>query len=487
MMAEAASRVRETTGRNGPLVGCDDPIRAVAANIAATTFAMLPGDAVEGARKSILDACATTLAGSSAPGVREVLEVLRSWGGRKDATVAVFGGKLPAHNAVLANVMMCHALEIDDSHYPAIVHPTAPTLWSALAIAERRGGVGGEELICAVVLGIDTMARIALAAPNTLDNGYHTALYSGFGAAAVAGKLLGLTEPQLAHALGITFAQAAASVQAGADGALVKRLQPCFNASAGVKAVELACAGITGVQKVMEGQFGIGRLFNHAPIDRERMLDRLGTYFLAAELTTKRYPTSRCAHAPIEGTIALVSANGLEADDVDVIEIAVQPSCHRREAKPFDPHEGTPQVKAQFSLDYCVAAAAVWRDVFIREMQDEAIFDSRVLALAKRVRIVEYRERPGSTPYLPVRVSIRAHDGREYSIEVTRLRGSPEDPLSWDDIVRERLERCAAFSAVPFPRSGMRGLVNACRHLEALEDARALVRLMVPRGAAEKR
>jgi len=62
------------------------------------------------------------LAGSSAPGVKEVLKLVQYWGGREEATVAVFGHRLPAYHAVLVNLMMCHALEIDDSHYPAIVH-----------------------------------------------------------------------------------------------------------------------------------------------------------------------------------------------------------------------------------------------------------------------------------------------------------------------------------------------------------------------------
>jgi 2-methylcitrate dehydratase PrpD len=116
--------------------------------------------------------------------------LLKHWGGREEATVALFGDKMPAHHAILANVVMCHALEIDDSHYPAIVHPTAPTLWTGLATAELLGGAHGEEFLCAVALGIDSMARIALGAPATLDNGYHTAIYSGFGAAVTAAKLL---------------------------------------------------------------------------------------------------------------------------------------------------------------------------------------------------------------------------------------------------------------------------------------------------------
>jgi 2-methylcitrate dehydratase PrpD len=463
----------EAFGNKGP----GDLIDFLVNVIVRTDFEDIPTTAVQNSKKSILDAFGTTLAGSSAPGVKEVLKLVQYWGGREEATLAVFGHRLPAYHAVLANVMMCHALEIDDSHYPAIVHPTAPTMWAGLATAEQIGGATGREFITAVILGIDAMARIALAAPNTLDNGYHTALYSGFGAAVTAGKLLKLDANTLTDALGNTFAQAAASVQAGSDGALVKRLQPCFNASAGVKAVAFARAGITGIRNVLEGQFGIGRLFNHAPLNREVFLDGLGTHFLASNLTTKRYPTSRCAHGPIEGTLKLVKHHNIQPDDVASVEVAVQESCHKRESKPFDPSEGTPQVKAQFSIDYCVAAAILWRDVFIREIQEECILDPRIQALSSRIRIVRNQDSV-STQYLPVRIRIKTVHGSTFEENVTSLKGSPEFPLSWDEILSERLNRCITYSALPVPQEKIAELIRSCERLECLSDVRELVQLL---------
>jgi 2-methylcitrate dehydratase PrpD len=454
-----------------------DVVSALVENIVRTRPQDLPADAIDGVSRSILDAFATTIAGSAAPGVAPLLGVLGEWGGREEATVALFGNRLPAHQAVLANVLMCHALEIDDSHYPAIVHPTAPTLWSAMATAEQVGGVSGEDFACAVVLGIDTMARIALSAPATLDNGYHTAIYSGFGAAVAAAKLLHCDEKTVHDALGITFACAAASVQAGSDGALVKRMQPAMNAANGVKAVRFAQAGITGIHNILEGQFGVGRLLNHAPLDKKPLLDRLGKYFLASELTTKRYPTSRCAHAPIEGVLELVRKNDITPEDVLEVRVAVQESCYKRESKPFDPSEGTPQVKAQFSIDYCVAAAVLWRDVFIREMQDECILDPRVLALARRVKVVLNPEK-GKTQYLPVAIEIKTRRG-VFSTSVTRLKGSPEQPLTWDEIVAERVERCLPYSAVKLSRGAIDSLIRQCRDLRGVKDVRSLLNCLM--------
>jgi 2-methylcitrate dehydratase PrpD len=455
-----------------------DAIEPLIDNIVRTRPDDLPAAAVDGLRKSILDAFGTTLAGSKSPGVAPLLQLLKHWAGRDEATVALFGYKMPAHHAILANVVMCHALEIDDSHYPAIVHPTAPTLWTGLATAELMSGSHGEEFLCAVALGIDTMARIALGAPATLDNGYHTAIYSGFGAAVTAAKLLKVDRRVLHDALGITFARAAASVQAGTDGALIKRFQPAFNASEGLKAVLLAQVGITGVRNVMEGQFGVARLFNHAPLDRTAMLDGLGTRYLSAELTTKRYPTSRCAHGPIEGTLELVRRHDISADHVIEVQVAVQESCHNREAKPFDPSEGTPQVKAQFSIDYCVAAALLWRDVFISEMTDEKILDPRVLKLTRLVRVIR-NPVVGPTQYLPVHVSIKTEKGT-FETDVTVLKGSPEAPLSWNEVLSERIGRCVPHSAVPIDAGRIAELVHDCRNLDQMADVRNLLKLITP-------
>jgi len=457
-----------------------DAIYQIIENITRTRFSDIPASAIQASKKSILDAFGTTIAGSSAPGVKEVLQLLQNWGGREEAGVAIFGFRLPAYHAAFANVMMCHALEIDDAHYPSIVHPTAATLWAGLAAAEQVGGVTGEELLCAVVVGIDSMTRIALAAPNTLDNGYNPAVYAGFGAAVTAAKIHGVDAVTLRHALGITFAQAAASMQAASDGALVKRLQPCFNVSAGIRALEFARVGITGIGNILEGQFGVGHLFNHAPINKKVLLDRLGEHYLASELAFKRFPTSRCAHAPIEGALALVRQHNILPDDVEEVTVAVQESCHRRESAPFDPGVGTPQVKAQFSIDYCVAAAILWRDVFIREMQLERILDPQVLRMTRRIKVVQNREDIGPTQYLPVRVTIKTVKGGVFETNVTSLKGTYEDPLSWNEVLSERFERCLPYSAIKFASERVERIVAACEGLDGEADVRNVLALLNP-------
>lgn len=464
--------------------GVDRAIAPLICHAAKTSFRDLPPEVVDACKKSILDCVSATIAGSSAHGVGEVLGQLRSWGGTPESTVAFFGDRLPAHDAAFANVLMSHALELDDAHYPAIVHPTTPTLWPALATAEAMGGCSGRQLIEAVAVGVDLMCRLANAGRNTIDHGYHTALYSVFGAATATAKLRRLSQQQLHNALGIAFAQAAATVQAGVDGALVKRMQPAFSASNGMKAVMFALAGITGVSRILSGQFGLYRLFNHSDCDTELLLDGLGSRFMGSELSIKRYPTSRCSHAAIEGTLELVAAHGVSPDDVAKITVEVQKGCYKREQRPFDPTIGTPQVAAQFSIDYGVAAAILWREVFVDQIQDDAVLDPRVFNLTRKVEIKLNEQEAGITPYLPVNINIHTKRGAVFGKTVRTLRGSPDHPLTWDEVVSERFERCLRYSAVALSGSRVEELPGLISRLEDLDDVRVLLTHLQPAGRA---
>jgi 2-methylcitrate dehydratase PrpD len=186
------------------------------------------------------------LGGSGAPGIDTLVQVLGRWGGLAESQVMLSGLRLPAPTATLINASMAHALDFDDTlDHGGSIHPGASVLGASLATADALGGVSGADLMLAVALGLDVSCRVALA--STLDRGWHrTAAMGVFGAAAAAGKLLGLTVPQMVNAFGIAFSQAAGNRQCIVDGALTKRLQAGQAASSGVLAAMLAREGFTG-------------------------------------------------------------------------------------------------------------------------------------------------------------------------------------------------------------------------------------------------
>ncbi len=152
--------------------------------------------------------------------------------------------RLPAPQAAMLNASMAHALDFDDTlDHGGSIHPGASVLAASLAVSDMLGGVSGERLLLAIALGLDVSCRVALA--STVDRGWHrTAAMGVFGAAAAAGKLLGLNVEQMVNALGIAFSQAAGNRQCIVDGALTKRLQAGQAASSGVLAAILASRGL---------------------------------------------------------------------------------------------------------------------------------------------------------------------------------------------------------------------------------------------------
>ena len=109
---------------------------ALARFVAGTDYTKLPEEVVHSTKRNILDTLATTLAGSGAPGCIEVVDLVRELGGRQESTLIVYGDRVPSPSAALANSMMAHALDYDDTHDAAVVHGTASTVPAAFAIAD---------------------------------------------------------------------------------------------------------------------------------------------------------------------------------------------------------------------------------------------------------------------------------------------------------------------------------------------------------------
>ncbi len=149
----------------------------------------LPQDVVEITKRLILDQLGVALAGSSKPGVKELLELFTEWDGKGEATILCYGYKIPAIHAAQLNATMGHAQDYDDTHEDAMMHPSVVNVPTALAMAEYTGGLNGREFITAVTLGIDMMCRLGLATrpgTNLMTTGWHFTTLYGFMAAAGA-------------------------------------------------------------------------------------------------------------------------------------------------------------------------------------------------------------------------------------------------------------------------------------------------------------
>jgi 2-methylcitrate dehydratase PrpD len=443
-----------------------DPARALAEHVCGVSFDTLPEPTRIATRHDILDTFGCLLGGSGAPGIPELARVLGNWGGAAESRVILWQQRLPAPQAALMNASMAHALDFDDTlDHGGSIHPGASVLAASLAVSDMLGGVSGQSLMLAVALGLDISCRVALA--STLDRGWHrTAAMGVFGAAAAAGKLLGLTAPQMLNALGIAFSQAAGNRQCIIDGALTKRLQAGQAASSGVLAATLAREGFTGAHNIFLGRFGFFELYQPNGYDAARLTDGLGTRFAGEQLSFKPYPCGRPQHAILDAAIAARNQLGLTTP-AQIAGVTVSTDAATL-ADQFNgaPHKRRPTqiVEAQFALPFLIAAGLTHGRIGIGEVGN--IKDQAVLDLAARI---EGQDAAGA----PASVTVHRRDGRTAMVKAGKPLGSPENPLSIAQL-QSKFADCARNAVRPIQQDAVAHAVEVILNLEKVENVRVL-------------
>src|SRR3954470_2220028 len=150
----------------------------LAQHVVSTRVEDIPVAALASSKRLALDTLAVAWAGSAAPGVREAYELLRDEGGKREATVWAFDGKLPARAAAFINSAAAAALDYDGMRATerGSVHAESVVLPAALAVAERAHATGAD-FLAALVLGNDVVTRLGAASQLPHKGWYHTSIY----------------------------------------------------------------------------------------------------------------------------------------------------------------------------------------------------------------------------------------------------------------------------------------------------------------------
>lgn len=455
--------------------------------IADFDYSYLPSELNRRLKVLLFDAVGVILAGSSAPGIAPVAELIREWGGAPESTALVFGGMVPAPSAALLNGTMLHARELDDDHEEASIHAFSAVLPAALAVAEKTGA-NGKEFLNALVVGSEISCRLGLSIK--ILRGWHFSAVCGvFGAAAAAGKLLKLEKESLIDALGLAFTRAAGNLQPGREGALAKRLQPAFAAQSGVISAELAKNGITGPKQIFEGQYNFFRLYDSdyynkhelrrhmdgTEYNREALLQSLGESFEVANLIVKPYASCRFTHGPLEAALNLAQKYHLAAEKIKSIEVLACPRAVRDYGKPFQIEASrTAEAAAQFSIPYVVAAAIVHQSGYIDAFTKEAVLDPRIKELAAKVTVGVH---PEAALKVPVEVKISTLDGNEYLERINSLKASAERPLSEQE-VGTKFHKNAGYSVKKIPDHKLEKIIETVLNIEKANNLKELVGLL---------
>lgn len=406
-----------------------------------TTLANIGAEAIAATKRHILDCTGVALAACvEAPG-RIVQEITREQGGHP--TAAVLGSNLRTSTvaAAWANGSLAHLLDFDDTGFS---HPTACILPAVLAMAEETGATGAA-VVAAVCVGLEVFERMSSSGRQHEHvfrrRGFHpTSLYGCSAAAAGAGSIVGLDPNQMAVALGLAAANAGGLTQH--FGTWGKGVHAGNAARAGVTAVLLARKDYVADPDGLDGRYGFYSAFHgDGNYDFSKMASGLGSHWSIVDpgLTVKRYPCCGGNLRALDAADALMTEHDIRIEDVERLEVDVHPDLLDivRFQRPTDGFRG------KFSIDYVLAAMLLDHRVDLNSFSDDYCRSPRMRAALEKVQVnarIDWPHTAEARRRSPVTITLR--DGRSFTRSVEKVRGSPGNPMTRDELVG-KYRRCA--------------------------------------------
>jgi 2-methylcitrate dehydratase PrpD len=444
---------------------------AIAEFIVKNRWEDCPAEAVDAARRAILDTLGVMLAGSVEAPARIVQKIAAAEGGAPLATVIGTGTRTGAVWAALANGTAAHALDFDDTNFGMMGHPSAPVLAAALAAGELALS-DGRSLVHAFLLGFEVETTVAeVLNPAHYHHGWHATCTLGtLGAAAAAARLLGLDAGQTRTALAVAASQSSGLKEN--FGTMTKPFHAGHAARSGLLAALLAREGWTASEQALEGPQGFFAAFGAGV----RRMDRLATLgapwkILTTGVAVKPYPSCACTHSIIDGARELRQRHALRPADIAEVTVGVNESVPNILIH-ADPHTG---LEAKFSGQFAAAAALVEERMGMQTFTDAKAQDPAIRAFLPRVHLVVDPDIPGDLErHMWSRVRVRLTDGRTLEIGPRQVPGHPGNPLSADQL-REKFEGCAGVVLSPERTGTVREMVAG---LDRCPDLRSFTAIL---------
>lgn len=445
--------------------------------VAKTRYEDLSHEAIEGAKKSILDTIGVMLAATGVePAVRGVNELVREAAGTPESSLLGFGGRAPAMWAAFHNGALAHCLDFDD-HAPEGHHPSSSIVPVAFALAERAGGVSGKHMIAAVAAGQDMFLRMRRGVASRLD--WHlTTVLGVFSAAASGAHILRLEQEEIVNAFGIAGMQSCGTLElAYGVGSDLRGMYAGFSSKGAALAALLAQKGISGVKSMFEGKAGLFNVYFSGEYDRAGMLRDLGRKYDGGSILYKPWPSCGASHGFIHATLELMRENRLSVQDIEQIRVNVgdfqKQLCEPIEARR---HPATP-ADAKFSIPYCVAVAATRGQVKLGDFFGDALNNPEVLETARKVVAVLDEQFDWKSKLPKGRLDIVMKDGRSFSKVGENVPGDIECPMSWEYLY-EKFQEGALLAAVPATLERVHQARDMVRNLDTLDDAAEVLRVL---------
>jgi 2-methylcitrate dehydratase PrpD len=447
----------------------DEPVSPAAAasakdvtrTLARYVFNAKPADLPEAvrkeARRTLLNWLGCAVGGSHHETVDHAVAAMAPFAGAKQATVVGRKERLDVLTTAMLNGISSHIFDFDDTHLRTIIHPAGPVASAILALAEYHP-VTGRDFINALVLGVEAECRIGNAVyPAHYDTGWHiTGSVGVFGAAAAAGKLLGLTEQQMVWALGIAAVQPVGLREM--FGTMTKSFHPGRAAHNGLTAALLAARNFTSSEQGIEAKYGWANVLSTRRNYRE-ITENLGKTYEISINTYKPFACGIVVHPSIDGAIRLRNQNKLTPEQVERVELKV----HRLVFELTGNKEPQNGLGGKFSVYHAVAAALIEGAAGEQQFSDRTVRDATVVGLRKRVTATL----DPSLAEDQAHVAITLKDGKKLEVFVEHAVGSVTNPMSDKDLEN----KFQALAQGVLPVSQTKRLIDLLWRVEELGSA----------------
>jgi 2-methylcitrate dehydratase PrpD len=340
-----------------------------------------------------------------------------------------------------ANAMLCHGLDVDDTHSDSVSRVLTVACPAALAAGEAHGA-SGREALTAIIGANEVVTRLGMAASSqSHQRGFHpTAICGIFGAATAAARLAGLDARTATSAFGLVGSMASGLLAYLEEGTATKPLHPAWAAHGALVAARLAALGAGGPPSIVEGKFGLYHAFlgaEKSKIDIEAQLDDLGSRWETPQIPYKAYPACHFMHGSL-GATAQAMGSELAIEQIEEVVVPVPAAGVSLVLEPAESKVAPrSEYEGMFSLQYSTAAMLVRGRAGVADYTDEAIRDPAVLELARKVRY-ETKDYPTYPQAFPGGVRIRLASGERLEADLSYQKGGPEN--------RSRPTRCARSS-----------------------------------------
>jgi 2-methylcitrate dehydratase PrpD len=465
-----AARAQQPGRRSAQATGGGPQMNALSTYMANARGRALPEEVVEQAKLHLLDTLAAMISGSELPPGQAALRYIREHAGKGETTVVASSLTAAPLDASLANGVMAHADETDDSHNESRSHPGCAVVPAALALGEQFV-VDGTVLLRAVALGYDIGTRVVMAmggAAFSYESSLATHSIAGtFGAAAAAACVAALDARQMRWALDYAAQQSSGIIAWRRD---TDHIEKAF-----VFAGMPARNGVTSALVVKSGWNGVDDIFSgadnffsaYAPkAQPDKLTEKLGERYEIAQTDIKKWTVGSPIQGPLDAIEAIRKRTPFEADQVKRVNVHLAPSS----ATVVDNRE-IPDI----CLQHMVAVMLLDGTVSFHAAHDKTrMQDATVLKQRAKVNLVRDEELAKVLPLRETIVEIELNNGTRQSERVSAVRGTPRNPMTRTEVS----EKASDLITPVLGREASSRLIETVLAIETVTDVRTLRRLL---------